>query len=80
MLVAAVGGVVGVGLTFLVVNMLVGPAMEMNMAGIFPYFRVPVWVLGTALAIAAALGGAAAAVPAWRASRLKVTDALRRLD
>jgi len=35
-------------------------------------------VLAFSLAVGLAL--AAAAIPAWRASRLTVTDALRRLD
>jgi putative ABC transport system permease protein len=79
-LVALVGGLVGVGLVVLAINHGIGPFLEENMSGFFPYFRVPPWVLGVALAISAALGLVAGAIPAWRMSRLNVTDALRRLD
>ncbi len=79
-LIALVGGLFGVGLTFLLVNGAMGPFIEENMAGLFPYFRVPGAVMVMALVIAAVLGALAAGVPAVRASRLKVTDALRRID
>jgi putative ABC transport system permease protein len=79
-LVAVLGGLIGVGLLALVVNLMFGPYLEENMAGMFPYFRTPaIWML-ISLALAAGLGALAAALPAVRASRLKVTDALRRLD
>jgi len=79
-LVALVGGLLGVALTLLLVNGLLGPVLEENMGGIFPYFRVPteVWLL--ALGLAVGFGTLAGAIPAWLASRLKVTDALRRID
>jgi ABC-type antimicrobial peptide transport system permease subunit len=54
--------------------------LEENMTGFFPYFRAPVSVLVTALAASAGLGLIAGVIPAVLASRLKVTDALRRLD
>jgi putative ABC transport system permease protein len=79
-LVALAGGVVGVLVVFLLVNQALGPFLEENMSGFFPYFRAPTWLLGLALLAAAVLGVAAAAIPAMRASRLKVTDALRRID
>jgi putative ABC transport system permease protein len=78
--IAVLGGLVGIGLTTLLINGVLGPALEENMAGMFPYFRTPPEVLLTALALAVLLGAVAAAVPAWRASKLKVTDALRRID
>ena len=79
-LVAVVGGFVGVLLTFLLVNKGVGPVLEESMASLFPYFSTPPWVMLTALVAAAVIGAAAAALPGWRASRLKVTDALRRVN
>jgi putative ABC transport system permease protein len=79
-LVALVGGLIGVGLVFLLINNALGPAMEENMTGFFPYFRAPVSVMITALGASVVLGALAGAVPAVLASRLKVTDALRRLD
>jgi putative ABC transport system permease protein len=78
--ISLLGGVIGVALTALLINGALGPALEENMAGMFPYFRAPPGVLVTALGAALLLGAVAAAVPAWRASRLRVTDALRRVD
>lgn len=80
MLVALVGGVVGVLLTMGLINGTMGPWIEENMGGIFPYFTAPPLVLVLALVLAAVIGALAAAVPAFRTSRLKVTDALRRVD
>jgi putative ABC transport system permease protein len=78
--IAAIGGVVGVGLTALLINGMMGPALEENMAGMFPYFRAPAGVMLWALAASLGLGALAAVVPAWNASRRPVTDALRRID
>ncbi|HVK74689.1 MAG TPA: ABC transporter permease [Kofleriaceae bacterium] len=77
-LISIVGGVVGVGLTLLFVNGLMGPAVEGM--GMFPAFRAPSSVLLFAFALAAGLGMVAGIIPAIRASSLKVTDALRRID
>jgi len=78
--VAVVGGLIGVGLVVALINHLVGPGLEENMSGLFPYFRAPPSVLIGALIAATGLGLLAGAIPALRASRLKVTDALRRVD
>ncbi len=80
LLISATGGLLGVVLTFLLINNAMGPALEEQMAGMFPYFRTPASVLLIALALTLVLGLTAALVPARRASRLKVTEALRRLD
>jgi putative ABC transport system permease protein len=80
LLVALVGGLVGIGFVVLVVNHGLGPFLEENMTGFFPYFRAPAWVLGVALGAAGVLGLIAGAIPAFLVSRLNVTDALRRLD
>jgi len=79
-LVAFVGGLVGLGLVQLLVNMGIGPFVETNMASMFPYFHTPASVMLTALGLSVALGLLAGALPARGASRLKVTDALRRTD
>jgi putative ABC transport system permease protein len=80
LLIALVGGVLGVGLVELLINHALGPAMEANMSGAFQHFFTPGWVFAVALGAAAVLGLIAGAVPAILASRLKITDALRRLD
>lgn len=80
LLVALVGGLIGVGLVALAINNGLGPFLEENMSGFFPYFRAPVPVLVLALGLAAVLGIIAGVIPAIGASRRRVTDALRRLD
>ncbi len=79
-LLALLGGILGVGLVQLLINMMIGPALETNMASMFPYFRTPAPIMAMAFGIAVVLGVVAGVLPARRASRLKVTDALRRLD
>ena len=79
-LIALVGAIIGVLIVALLVNGVMGPWLEENMAQLFPYFRTPTSVMVTALIASAVIGAAAAAIPAYRASRLKVTDALRRID
>jgi putative ABC transport system permease protein len=80
LLIAAIGGVLGLGLVALVINNMIGPFIEVNMGAYFPYFRASLPVFGIAFGSAVVLGTIAGAVPARRASRLQVTDALRRLD
>lgn len=79
LLVAVIGGLLGLGLTVLLINFAVGPAMEAN-GGMFPYFRTPLWVMATALGAAAVLGVISGLLPAIGASRRTITDALRRVD
>jgi len=77
-LVAVVGGVIAIGLDVLVINHALGPLLESS--GGFREFRTPVATLVVALGAATVLGLVAGVIPARRASRLKVTDALRRLE
>lgn len=79
-LVALMGGLAGVLLTAGFINGVMGPFIEENMGALFPYFRAPVGVIATALVLTIVLGTLAAAIPAYQASRRKVTDALRRVD
>lgn len=79
-LIGLVGGLLGAGFSWLLVNQALGPFVEENMGGFFPYFTAPGSVLLAGLGIAAALGVVAGLVPGVLASRLKVTDALRRID
>jgi putative ABC transport system permease protein len=79
-LIALIGGLIGVGLTMLLINGALGPAIEDNMGGFFPYFRTPMAVLGISLAGAVLVGVLSGLAPAFGASRRKVTDALRRID
>jgi putative ABC transport system permease protein len=78
-LVALVGGLIGIGVAYLVINLGVSPALQ-EAGGPFQYFRTPGYLFGVALAAAVGLGVVAGAIPALLGARLKVTDALRRLD
>jgi putative ABC transport system permease protein len=80
LLIGLVGGLLGVAVVWLLINHALGPAMQANMAGVFQHFFTPGWVFAVALGAAAMLGLVAGAIPAILASRLKITDALRRVD
>jgi putative ABC transport system permease protein len=73
------GGIVGLALAIPFVNLGIGRFLEENMGAWFPFFRVPPTTAVAALVLAALLGVAAAVLPAYRASRLNVIDALRRV-
>jgi putative ABC transport system permease protein len=76
----AFASVAGVALSYPVVQQGLGRWIEENQGATFPYFRIEPATAATAFALAVALAMLAAALPAWRASRLTVTEALRRLD
>jgi putative ABC transport system permease protein len=78
-LVAGVGGVLGVAVAYPLVEKGMGRFIEENMGAFFPYFRVDPRVMVLAIALSLVLGAAAAAIPALQASRLRVVDALRRV-
>ncbi|MBV9948295.1 MAG: FtsX-like permease family protein [Myxococcales bacterium] len=73
------GGLLGVAIAWPLINLGIGRFIEENMGNIFPFFRIEPPMVILALFLAALLGAAAAAVPAWRASRLRVVDAVRRV-
>jgi len=73
-------GLLGIGLSYPLVNGGMSRFIEENMGGMFPYFRIEPSVAGVAMALAMVLGGLAALLPAIRAGRIPVVDALRRLD
>lgn len=76
---AIVGGGLGVLLSYPLIERMLGRAIEENMGSWFPYFRVPPSAMVAALGLSVVLGLVAAALPAWGASKLKVTEALRRV-
>ena len=77
---ALVGGLLGAGVTYLFINVMIGPMLEENMGAFFPYFRTPLPVLLASLAGTLVIGAAAGMIPAILASQRKVTDSLRRVD
>jgi putative ABC transport system permease protein len=79
MLIAALGGALGIALAYPFVQEGMGRWIEENMGSYFPYFRIDPKSTVMAAVLALALGAIAAAIPAYRASQLKVVDALRRV-
>ena len=76
---ALVGGLVGVAVAFPFINYGVGRFIEENMGSMFPYFRLETANIVLALVVAALLGAVASGIPAIRASRTRVIDAVRRV-
>jgi putative ABC transport system permease protein len=77
--IAALGGVLGVLVAYPLVEKGLGRWLEENMGSFFPYFRVEPSTAVIAVLLAVATGCTAASIPAVRASRLRVVDALRRV-
>lgn len=78
LVVSVAGGVVGIVLAFLIVQLLMGRFLEENFGVWFPFFRIDPNTVVSAFILAAVLGLVAAALPAYTTARLKVVDALRR--
>jgi putative ABC transport system permease protein len=72
-------GVVGLALSYPLVELGIGRFLEENMGAWFPYFRIAPETAALAVGLAVVLAASAATIPARRASRLAVTDALRRV-
>jgi putative ABC transport system permease protein len=79
-LLGALSGALGVALSYPLVERGLGRWIEENMGGSFPYFRIETHTSVAALLLAVLLAVGSALAPAWRASRMTVTDALRRVD
>lgn len=74
-----VAGAVGLLISHPIVELGMGRFLEENMGAWFPYFRVGARTYAMAIGLAVGLAVAASILPAVRASRLSVTDALRRV-
>jgi putative ABC transport system permease protein len=73
------GGLLGLAIGWPFINLGVGRFVEENLGSTFRSFRLEPANMVLAVALAALLGTAAAAIPAWRASKLRVIDAVRRV-
>jgi putative ABC transport system permease protein len=73
-LLSVLGGVLGLGLAYLIV-----PALAKVLAGLLPLFYLPIPDLFIGLGISVVLGFATGIFPALQAMRLRVADALRRM-
>jgi putative ABC transport system permease protein len=78
-IVGAVGGALGVALVYPMVEKGMSRWIEENFGTLFPHFHINPRDVVLALVLGVALGALAAAVPAYRASKLHVVDALRRV-
>lgn len=74
-----IGGALGIALAYPLVEKGMGKWLEENMGSFFPYFRVNPIVAAVAVGLAIGLAGLASVIPAYRASKLNVIDALRRV-
>jgi putative ABC transport system permease protein len=79
-LLGLIAGLVGVGVAYPLVQYGLGRWIEENMNSMFSWFQVTPQVVLLSLLLSALLGVLAGVIPAWRAARLTVVDALRRID
>ena len=77
--IGVLGGVLGVLVCYPLIDGALGPLMEDNFTGFFPYFRLSDSDVVIALLVSIVVASIAAIVPAWQASKLDVIDALRRV-
>jgi putative ABC transport system permease protein len=80
LLIGLLGGLLGLLISYPLVQNGLGRWLEENMGGFFPYFRIPASTAVIAVALTTCLGILASLLPAWRAGKLSVTNALRRVD
>jgi putative ABC transport system permease protein len=78
-LLGLLGGVWGLLLAWPLINLGFSRFVEENMGGFFPYFRLETANMVLGLSLAALLGVGASMIPAWRASKIRVVDAVRRV-
>jgi putative ABC transport system permease protein len=77
--VAFLAGMVGLVLSFPLVQLGMGRWLEENMGSFFPHFVIDPMTAVWAVLLTLLLGGIASLIPAVQAGRLQVTDALRRI-
>lgn len=77
--VGLLGGLLGVALSYPIVERGLGRFLEENMGSFFPFFRIPPLAAALAFVLALGLGALAAALPALGAARLRPIEALRRV-
>ena len=78
-LLSAIGGALGLVIAYPFVERGLGRFIEENMGNYFPYFRVTPTTAIVAFLSSLLVGLLAGAIPAYRVSKLRVVDALRRV-
>ncbi len=76
---AIVGGALGALLAWPFINLFLRRFVDENVGSFFPYFGLDAGHALLGVGLSGVLGAAAGAIPAWRASRLRVVDAVRRV-
>jgi putative ABC transport system permease protein len=79
LVIGLLGGLIGLGLSYPLVQNGLGRFLEENMGAIFPYFRVQPALAALSMGLALGASLLASLIPAYRASKLKVVDSLRRV-
>jgi putative ABC transport system permease protein len=77
--IGALGGAIGVLLSYPFIQQGVGRFLEENMGAYFPYVRIVPEHAALAAGVSILLAAAVAAIPAYRTMRLDVVDSLRRV-
>lgn len=77
--IGALGGVLGLLISYPIVEGGMGRFLEENMGAFFPYFQISTATSVLALVLSMVLGLLAAALPAYQASKLDVVGSLRSL-
>ncbi|WP_437276393.1 FtsX-like permease family protein [Sorangium sp. So ce375] len=72
-------GFIGLVVSYPIVELGLGRWLEENMGSMFPYFRIEPATMVIAVLLSMGLSLAASLIPAYNASKLSVTDALRRV-
>jgi putative ABC transport system permease protein len=73
------GGLLGCAIGWPFITLGMGRYIEEHFGALLPYFQLQWRNAVLALSLAAVLAAIAAAIPAWRASKLRVVDAVRRV-
>jgi putative ABC transport system permease protein len=77
--VGALSGALGLLLSFLLIDFVVGRVLEENMGAWFPYFRVDATTALVAVVLSVLVGALSSIIPAHQASKLAIIDSLRRV-
>lgn len=77
--VGVLAGLLGLAISYPIVELGMGRWLEENMGSFFPYFRIDKRTMVSAVLLSIGLGVVSSVIPAYRASKLNVTDALRRV-
>ncbi|WP_437597586.1 ABC transporter permease [Sorangium sp. So ce590] len=77
--VGLLAGLAGLAIAYPIIELGMGRWLEENMGGMFPYFRIEPSTMVMAVLLSMGLSLIASLLPAYNASKLSVTDALRRV-